>query len=253
MSDDFYIGYQKVMAMPLARYLRYRIVGLFLFAAFIAIVLVSFETPFAKSNFEFGKTSAFEGIISENPYPTLLVMRPDAQENFCSFSRYYLVGQGKKGAESETKGLDGKKVLVQGTLAYRDDQTMIEVVPDSIQLLENTEPVDTTLCKQELGTFTLRGEIVDSKCFLGVMKPGNLKPHRACAIRCISGGCPPVLVVRDTTGRAEYFMLVSSTGQTVNQDVLDKVAEPLEITGVVEKHHNMLLLKADPRTYRRLD
>jgi hypothetical protein len=49
-----------------------------------------------------------------------------------------------------------------------------------------------------LGTQTLIGEIVDSKCYLGVMNPGALIPHRACAIRCISGGIPPVLLVRQS-------------------------------------------------------
>jgi len=44
------------------------------------------------------------------------------------------------------------------------------------------------------------GEIVDSKC-LGVMTPGQLTTHRACAIRCISGGIPPVLHVRQTNAK----------------------------------------------------
>jgi len=31
-----------------------------------------------------------------------------------------------------------------------------------------------------LGAATLRGEIVDSKCFLGIMKLGEKTVHRAC-------------------------------------------------------------------------
>ena len=103
-----------------------------------------------------------------------------------------------------------------------------------------------------LGTQTLIGEIVDSKCFLGVMNPGALTPHRACAIRCISGGIPPVLLVRQTNGPALYFLLVSRDGRPVNKQVLNLVAEPVEITGEVERQGELLVLRADPATYRRI-
>src|SRR5947207_1819862 len=98
-----------------------------------------------------------------------------------------------------------------------------------------------------LGRRTLVGEIVDSKCFLGVMNPGQLTPHRACAIRCISGGVPPVLVVRQKNGPAIYLLLVASDGKPV----LDIVAEPVEITGEVEREGDLLILRADPATYHR--
>jgi hypothetical protein len=102
-----------------------------------------------------------------------------------------------------------------------------------------------------LGKLTLVGEIVDSKCFLGVMNPGQLTPHRACAIRCISGGIPPVLLVRQANGPPLYFLLVSHDGKPVNKQVLNLVAEPVEITGEVERQGELLILRADPVTYRR--
>jgi hypothetical protein len=140
---------------------------------------------------------------------------------------------------------------LQGTLIYRGDQTMIEVVPDSIKAVA-TNSVQPTPALASLGQQTLRGEIVDSKCFLGVMNPGSLTPHRACAVRCISGGIPPVLLVRQTNGSAVYYLLVSSEGQPVNKQVLDLVAEPIEVTGEVVRQGELLVLRADPTTYRRL-
>jgi hypothetical protein len=38
----------------------------------------------------------------------------------------------------------------------------------------------------------------------------------------------------------------------VNKQVLDKVAEPLEITGELERQGDWFILKADPNTYRRV-
>ena len=128
---------------------------------------------------------------------------------------------------------------------------MIEVVPNSFK--ETDESPSALLPSTiPLGRQTLVGEIVDSKCFLGVMNPGQLTPHRACAIRCISGGVPPVLLVRQKDGPAIYLLLVSSDGKPVNKQVLDLVAEPVEITGEVDRQGELLILKADPVTYRLL-
>jgi hypothetical protein len=128
---------------------------------------------------------------------------------------------------------------------------MIEVVPNSIQATNATIggalPLPMSLGKQ---TFT--GEIVDSKCFLGVMNPGQLTPHRACAIRCISGGVSPVLLVRQKDGPAIYLLLVSADGNPVNKDVLNLVAEPVEITGDVERQGELLILRANPATDQRV-
>ena len=84
------------------------------------------------------------------------------------------------------------------------------------------------------------------------MNPGQFTPHRACAVRCISGGIPPILVVRSKEGLPLYFLLVSSDGHPLNKQILDMVAEPVEITGEVERQGELLVLRADPQTYRRV-
>ena len=78
------------------------------------------------------------------------------------------------------------------------------------------------------------------------------KPHRSCAARCISGGIPPVLLVKDPDGNSNHLLLVSADGRTVNQQVLPLVAEPVEITGRVMRLGGQLVLQANPETYRRL-
>jgi len=132
---------------------------------------------------------------------------------------------------------------------------MIEVVAESIKQADGRERIPSTtqsVSPVSLGEQTLTGEIVDSKCYLGVMNPGALTPHRACAIRCISGGIPPVLLVRQTNGPALHLLLVSRDGKPVNKQVLNLVAEPVSITGEVERQGELLILRADPATYRRV-
>ena len=254
-DDDFYIGYHGKAPAGTAATMRKVVGALLASGVLVAVLLVISQQPFYPSVWEYLQYRTFEGVLSEQPYPTLRVERPGTAGALPSHSRYYLVNEGKIGVEETVAGLDNQPVRLQGSLIYRDDQTMIELRPGST-VESVAEPSQTTTGSPEgrsLGAFTLQGEIVDSKCFLGVMNPGSLKPHRACAIRCISGGIPPVLAVRAATGETTYLLLVSADGQAVNKDVLGLIAEPVEITGEVVQHENLLTLYADPSTYLRID
>jgi hypothetical protein len=57
----------------------------------------------------------------------------------------------------------------------------------------------------------LRGEIVDTKCYLGVMTPGEDKVHRGCAVRCISRGVPPAFLVRDASADSRILSFGPAT------------------------------------------
>ena len=84
------------------------------------------------------------------------------------------------------------------------------------------------------------------------MKPGNLKPHRSCAIRCISGGIPPVFVVRDEDENAIYLLMIGEDDRTLNREVLDYVADPIELSGEIVREGDVLLLRTEPTSFRRL-
>ncbi len=120
------------------------------------------------------------------PYPTLLVARPGEAGQHDRYSRYLLVAPGKHGADDLVAGFDGKQVRLQGQLIYREGGTMVEITPGSIAVIDTAPAVQEMTT--DLGTVTVTGEIVDSKCYLGVMNPGQGKVHRDCAARCLSGG-----------------------------------------------------------------
>ena len=249
--DDFYIGYLPETSPPLAAWLKRKVALLFVLFAGVPLALIASMGGFSAAHFEFGIEREFRGTLFERPYPVLVVDRPGelGQAHGEGQSTYSLVAFGKRGANEAVQGLDGKRVELRGTLIYRDDQTMIELVDGSLAQLDGAISEERAVV--ELGEQTLRGEIVDSKCFLGVMKPGNLKPHRACATRCISGGIPPVLLVRDATGQATYYVLVDEDGSAVNRKVLSFVAEPISIQGRVAQQGEQLFLYADPANYSR--
>ena len=87
---------------------------------------------------------------------------------------------------------------------------------------------------------SLTGEIVDSKCYFGVMNPGNGKVHRDCAVRCISGGIPPAFLVRDVSGRIEALLLANW-----KRELLDHIAEPVTIRGRLVRSSGRLTLYAE--------
>lgn len=250
-SEDFYIGYLPHAPKSVAAHLRKFILVAFACGALAALLFVIKQKSFAFSVFEFLQPRSFEGMISIAPYPTLSVIRPGNRGGLPTFSRYLLVAEGKHGALPEVAPFNGKRVKLQGTLIYRDDQTMIELAPNTIALETEAATLGTSQ-PQSLGTFTLLGEIVDSKCFLGVMNPGEMKTHRACAVRCIAGGIPPLLITRNEDGM-RYFMLLSATGRAVNEAVLDMVAQPVRVTGEVWQYDNVLALRADTATYRLVE
>jgi hypothetical protein len=254
-GEEFYVGYAPRAPRGVATRVRRTVVLLFAVAIVTAVLLVAGQGAFDPGTFEYGVAREFEGTIRERPYPVLDVVRPGTAEGIPAASSYLLVAFGKRGASAITGGLDGRPVRLRGSLVHRGGMTMIEVAEGSVEPLAGDAAARSTAASpapEILGRWTLAGEIVDSKCFLGVMKPGRLKPHRACAARCISGGIPPVLAVIDAAGNAAYYVLASASGDPVNRDVLDLVAEPVEISGIVVRRGDLLFLHADPSSYRRL-
>lgn len=251
LADEFYVGYLPRAPARLARFVRRRALVLLFFVSLTALFLVAQHELRPAARFEYGSPVELAGTLLTYPYPRLIVPRPGRTGTLSPVSSYALVAPWKHGADALVAGFDGERVRLRATLAYRDGVVVAELEPGSIrpEAGASTSPPDGV----SLGERTLRGEIVDSKCFFGVMNPGELKPHRACAVRCISGGIPPVLCVRDAAGRASYLWLVSAAGEPVNRDVLDFVAEPMEIRGEVVRSGDNLVLRADPATYRRLE
>jgi hypothetical protein len=244
--NDFYVGYLPKAPTALARVVRKIIIVLGLLAVTAALLLVVGQMRFANSVFEYGKLSNFEGIVVTRPFPTLLVTRPGQVGQEDKYSRYLLVAPGKHGADDLVAGFDGKQVRLQGQLIYREGGTMVEITPGFMAVIDNAPAVQATT--RDLGTVTVTGEIVDSKCYLGVMNPGQGKVHRDCAARCLSGGIPPIFV---TTDGHEQLLLVGLDGRALGRGVLREfIAEPIQIQGELLETGATQLLKIDPNALR---
>ena len=252
--DEFYVGYEPNAPPELAKRTIRVIAGLCAVTLCVSLMLVFGQQRFAPAAFEFQQYKEFEGLIEERPVPSLLVRRPGATGTVSALSRYPLVLPGKHGASLSVQGFAGTWVRLQGSLIYRAEQTMIELIPNSIRTLSlfPHQVASQTVPDKDLGVFTIAGEIVDTKCYFGVMNPGNGKVHKDCAVRCIGGGIPPALLVRSQDEESTVLLLVGTDGRQLNGEILDKVGEPVEIQGRLVCYGDTLRLSAEPRSIRRL-
>jgi len=239
MTEEFYVGYFPKAPGSLGRWVTRMAAALVLTVLVVCALLIFDQAPFAPSKFEYGVYREYSGVIEEWPYPVLRT----------SSSSFLLVAPGKHGL-SGVAGLQGKSISLRGSLIERGQDRMLEVLRES---LHETAPAPSGITSEltELGPVRLRGEIVDSKCYLGVMNPGNGKVHRDCAARCISGGTPPAFVAQDAAAETQVLLLVGSDGRALNKEILSFVAEPLEISGKLVRSGSNLVLKAEPADFRR--
>lgn len=246
MNDEFYVGYLPKMPAGVARRIRSAIAICLLVAIACAVIFAQVQRTFVPSTFEYGHELTFEGTVQAIPYPTLLVPRPGTTEGVVArSSRFTLVGAGKHGADRDIASFDGKVVRLKGQLIYRNGETLIEVMPGTVsatggQSLPEEPP-------QDLGPVTLKGEIVDSKCYFGVMNPGSGKVHRDCAVRCLSGGIPPTFVTSDYGGAPATFLLVGRNRQRLPKEAfLSLAGRPVVVRGLVSRTGDAPYLAAEP-------
>ena len=219
MSDDFYIGYLPKAPPALGRFVAFIVAALFAIGLMAALLLIFSQSPFAASVFEYQQYKDYTGTIESWPYPVLLTGN----------HRYLLVAPGKHGFTEKAM-----HVRLKGASIHRDGIEMLEVLPGSLMPIDDaTRAPDAEV---DLGSVRLTGEIVDSKCFLGVMNPGQGKVHRDCAARCISGGIPPAFVVHDALGESKTILLTGASGK--------QIGEPIQIAGRLIRKGSMYVLQA---------
>jgi hypothetical protein len=226
-ESEFYVGY---LAMPrgVKRVMRRVVIALGAVAAGAAAVLIAGQHPFAASTFEFQQYREFRGTLLASPYPAIAILGQGLP--------WLLVGPGKHGAGDFT-ALDSREVTLKGERILRGEDHMIELVSGSLVSTGAGSPAPAAA---DLGQVDLTGEIVDSKCYFGVMNPGNGKVHRDCAARCISGGVPPAFLVRDASGASMTVLLANW-----NRDLLDHVAEPITLRGRLSRASGRLTLRLE--------
>jgi hypothetical protein len=204
--EEFYVGYAACAPEQTGRFVRRVVMGLLVAFLLVAAGIVFAFQPFARSTFGFGTLTVVEG-VADGP----------------AVDSVWLVGQGKRGFSAGA----ASRVRVTGAPIERDGIRMLEVM--SLQWLGPA----ARLPEEDLGSRTVSGEIVDTKCYLGVMNPGAGKVHRDCARNCLRGGIPAAIA--DETGL--YFI-----EGPIDPDL---AGQRVKLTGRVIRKSGRLLLRLE--------
>ncbi|AZQ62956.1 hypothetical protein EI427_12115 [Flammeovirga pectinis] len=241
---DFYIGY--INKLPK----RYKIalsIGLPIFLItliFASIIFSTEQEQFQNGTFELSKETTIEGMLFQKPVPMLKI---EVEKGY--FKDILLVDKGKFGAENRIAHLpkkEGLPVKIKGHLIYYNGHSVLEI--EEINALESKLNFHAFNNYLEGIHNTIIGEIVDPKCYFGIMKPGFGKIHRSCAIRCISGGIPAVLVHRNNDGLESYYIITRKDGTKDNSDLFDLIGKTVQIHAKIKKGKDWNFLELDDRS-----
>ena len=248
-TDEFYQGYSPTIPPGIRRFLWILIPLIAVIVIVLSVILPIIHNQYSPGSFTGFRE--YEGLLMDKPVPHLMIPRQGNTNPDNAYSRYVLAGTRKTSVDPKILEFSGNWVKIEALPVFRDGMTLLAVRASETPEIIDPPPTQSLIPPQgkTLGKFTLAGEIVDTKCYLGVMKPGQLKVHRDCAIRCISGGVPPSLRVVDASGNIEYFLLVDSESKAVNSEILDIIADPVAVTGEVVQYGDLFVLKADPDNY----
>jgi hypothetical protein len=248
-DDEFFIGYAPPMPPVLAAFVRRSVIAIAALIVVWAVVAATGHVRLEGGTFAFGHPEMVSGTIVARPFP---VLKPDHDEARAPWP--LLVAPGKHGADSLVTGLDGRHVTFMGTRIERGAHVMIEIDPVSLESARQDQQAapaaDASQNSAVEEAVELTGEIVDSKCFLGVMVPGSGKTHKDCAALCLRGGIPPALHVQDRSGRASLLLMTGTSGESISDQAQMLAGEPVVVTGAIVRRAGWPVLRTDPHGWR---
>ncbi len=219
--DDFYVGYLATPPSHL-RFARRLVWGLLAWIILLgAVIAASMRSP-GETVWNTAQEQTWTGTLFTDPYPMLVPADGTMP--------LLIVEMGKHGAHARVEPHAGRSVDVRGFLLERDARRIIELTPDDRAIVPVNAPLTAAPTPTTPTPVTLTGEIVDGKCYLGAMKPGDGLTHKACATLCVRGGLPPMFVSQED-GRTVFRLLVVDGSTTLPDHIIALIAEPVRIEG----------------------
>jgi hypothetical protein len=240
----FFVGYLPMPA-SLRNFYRLIVFVMILIAAAVALWISSAQQGAGNGTWNAFELTTLEGTLKLEPYPVLYVSQPKPMS-------VLLVQLGKLSADALAADFNNKRVAVTGFPIQRGDWFMLEIADKTAFNLVDGDSGQVPEMTQSFGKVSLRGEIVDSKCFLGVMKPGAGKVHRNCAALCLKGGIPPVLIVKSLEEDYRGYLLTMADGSSAATALATLAAVPVEISGELEERNGLLYLRLQDQLPRQL-
>jgi hypothetical protein len=158
-----------------------------------------------------------------------------------------LVEQGKFAPDSRRRALAGALVTARGALIRRGPLSMIELLPDASAVAAKPGTPGGQLADSPdtpAEPMTVQAEILDSKCFLGAMKPGRGPTHAACGKLCLRGGIPALIVWTTAEGGNAWAVLEPGPDGVIDPLLLETVGRTATLSGTLRVVHGLPTLTA---------
>jgi hypothetical protein len=248
-DDPMFIGWAETPAMDRRFLLRAGLV-LTTAAGVLGFGVAAVQKPPGKGNWDPDAVREWRGIASAAPYAMLRTNDLDGGPRTALLSCL-----GKCGVAVRLGALAGQSVVIKGSLIQRGQHAMIAVDEGGDWIRrDNDARADPALSfppGQPLGEVSLVGEILDSKCWFGAMRPSSGKAHKACAALCIRGGIPPAFFARSSAGQG-VLLIMTSGGGAYGPGLLSLVADPVRLSGSIQRVGDLLVLDAPLTQIQRL-
>jgi hypothetical protein len=223
-ADPFFIGWKPVP--PAYRRLLVPVVaGVLLAIGAVAGLFGRGQQAPTGGTWDRADRVALTGVVYAEPYAMLRVVADPPRT-------VLLVSDGKAGAAELIRRYDGRPVRVTGTVLRGDGIRLLELEgePEAVELPKAEQARLRRPDPRPGPQAVLTGEVVDSKCHLGAMRPGRGKGHRGCAALCLRGGVPPLFVVARPNGEPMEYLMVGWAAS----ELVPLLGQPTELLVRVE-------------------
>ena len=237
-KDPFYVGYLPAPE-PHRKFVSRLVTLMAIWLISVSIIMVLTMRSPGHAVWDISNEKQWTGTLLEHPYPMLL---PDEENQTAPL---LVVNMGKFGAHDRLANAFNHRVTLRGYELRREGRTLIELASsdDAIAILAPADPSTRTAQPVSITKeIQLVGEIIDGKCYLGAMKPGDGFGHRSCAALCLRGGLPPMFVAESDAGKVLYPLLVVDGSSTLDESVLQNVARRVRITASISTFANLPVL-----------
>jgi hypothetical protein len=251
-KGEYFVGYLDTPNADRRFLLGLAVTGM-VGAAAGGFALARDQVSAGNGSWDIGTPVTLTGYLETSPYPVIRTRDIDG-----SLRTVLLACENKCGAQAKLADVDlpDNRVTVRGTILQRDRHIMLAVpeTPDWIvPAIDGALPVREVAFEQEdMGEARLSGEILDSKCWFGAMRPSEGSVHKACAILCIAGGLAPYFYPRTLLGHDTPMMLTDQNGEALVQPILSFVADPIAVSGRIVRIEDLVQFRIDEAAIRRI-
>ncbi len=255
LPNPFYIGWKTIIPTSYVRFaVRFPII---IFAVMVSCVFVIIVNEQKIAPVKYISPYSISGKLITNPFPALIQYAGKDIYGNPNFTVSPLVNAFKFGVDSIVKNFllnnnPDQRVTIIGAATQRDGHQIVELSEglNSIKPMNTIEAETSTLTLIKKN-IALTGEIIDPKCYFGVMNPGEGKPHKACATLCLAGGIMPVFAYQINAVK-HYAVLKSYQAPMLFPFIKEYIADPVSIKGDLYSFYNWQVFIIQPSSILRL-